>query len=422
MNEPPAPAITPGTGSVSSLLQLYRQPDVVFVRGEGCDLEDREGRRYLDFTSGIGVTALGHGSPVIRAAAEGALDRGLIHTSNLYRTEPNERLAALLREKTGMDRVFFCNSGGEGMEGALKFSRKRARVTSGWTAEGGDPAGFRKTGIVAFEGAFHGRLFGSLAATHKTVYRAPFEPLMPGVSFVDPFDMEGLDRALEADRVAAVLVEPIQGEGGIRPLPDPLLRQLRSWTEERDITLVFDEIQCGVGRTGTFCAHEPSGVRPDILVLAKPLAGGFPIGAILVTEAVARVLQPGDHGTTFGGGPFVTAVAHDVVKEIGSTEFLARVRERGAQLEALLTGLAGRHPGVVKEVRGRGLMRGVELTFDVPPVVSAAFEAGLLLVGAGARTIRLLPPLVVSQQELERGVGILEEAIVTASEAAGAPA
>ncbi len=422
MNEPSAPAPATATDPASSLLQLYRQPDVVFVRGEGCELLDRSGRRYLDFTSGIGVTALGHGNAVIRAAAEAALERGVIHTSNLYRTEPNERLAVLLREKTGMDRVFFCNSGGEGMEGALKFARKRARVASGWTPGGGDPPGFRKTGVVAFEGAFHGRLFGSLAATHKSVYRAPFEPLMPGVAFVDPFDVEAVDRALEADRVAAVLVEPIQGEGGIRPLPDDLLRRLRQWTGERGITLVFDEIQCGVGRTGTFSAHEPSGVRPDILVLAKPLAGGFPIGAILVNDAVAEVLEPGDHGTTFGGGPFVTAVAHAVVQEIGRPGFLERVRRRGAHLESLLHGLAGRHPGVVKEVRGRGLMRGVELTFDVPPVVSAAFQDGLLLVGAGPRTIRLLPPLIVSEAELERGVKILEGAISSVAEAAGARA
>jgi acetylornithine/succinyldiaminopimelate/putrescine aminotransferase len=406
------------------LLAVYRRPDPVFERGEGCELIDTEGRRYLDFTAGIGVTALGHGSPLIRAAAEAALERGILHTSNLYRTAPGEALASLLCRETGMDRVFFCNSGGEGVEGALKFARKRARVDAGWTLEGGDAPGFRKTGVVAFEGAFHGRLFGSVAATHKAQYRAPFEPVMPGVTFVDPHDREALDRALDADTVAALLVEPIQGEGGIRPLSDELLQTLRRWTAERGISLILDEIQCGVGRTGTFRAHEPAGIRPDILVLAKPLAGGLPMGAILVTEAVAGALQPGDHGTTFGGGPFTAAVALEVVAHIARPEFLAGVAARGRTLEALLQGVAERHPDTVREVRGRGLMRGMELEIDVAPVVAAALRRGLLLVGAGPRTLRFLPPLIVTDAELERGIGLLEaaldEVLETAEPAAGA--
>lgn len=399
-------------GPDSALLEVYRRPDPRFVEGCGCILIDTEGKRYLDFTSGIGVTALGHGSPVIREAATKALERGIIHTSNLYRTPPGEALARTLCEVTGMHRVFLCNSGAEAMEGALKFARKRARVRGGWTPEGGDPEGFRKTGVVALHGAFHGRLFGSLALTHKTQYRAPFEPLMPGVTFVDPHDREGLDRAIHAETVAAVVAEPIQGEGGIRVLPDELLQDLRHWCTERGVTLIFDEIQCGVGRTGDFQAHARAGISPDLLVLAKPLAGGFPIGAILLSPVFEGVLQPGDHGTTFGGGPFTAAVALAVVEEILRPGFLEGVRSRGDHLEMRLQALQTRHPQAIREVRGRGLMRGVELAFDVAPVVARAFELGLLLVGAGPRTLRLLPPLVVTEEEIDEGVARLEEALV----------
>jgi acetylornithine/N-succinyldiaminopimelate aminotransferase len=394
-----------------ALLGVYRRARPSFVRGEGCELIDDAGVRYLDFTSGIGVTALGHGHPVIRKAAEAALDLGIIHTSNLYRTPPAEALSLRLCELTGMDRVFFANSGAEAMEGALKFARKWARLQAGWTFEGGDPPGFRKTGIVALEGSFHGRLLGTLAITSKRMYRAPFEPLMPNVTFVDGTDEEALDRALDADTVAAVVVEPIQGEGGIHPVPAARLQKLRAWTEARGIALILDEIQCGVGRTGDFRAHEEAGVRPDILVLAKPLAGGFPIGAILMTEAVAGAMEPGDHGTTFGGGPFVTAVALEVVNTVADPAFLASVRARGAHLESRLLEMQARHPQWIKEVRGRGLMRGVELSFDIAPVVAEALSRGLLLVGAGPRTVRLLPPLIMTDAEIDVGLSLLEGAM-----------
>lgn len=394
-----------------ALLGVYRRAKPRFVRGEGCELIDEAGTRFLDFTSGIGVTALGHGHPVIRKAAQAALELGIIHTSNLYRTPPAEALSLRLCELTGMDRVFFANSGAEAMEGALKFARKWARLRAGWTFEGGDPPGFRKTGIVALEGSFHGRLFGTLAITSKRMYRAPFEPLMPNVTFVDGTDEDALDRALDADSVAALVVEPIQGEGGIHPIPAARLRKLRAWTEARGIALILDEIQCGVGRTGDFRAHEESGVRPDLLVLAKPLAGGFPIGAVLMTDAVAGAMEPGDHGTTFGGGPFVTAVALEVVHTVADPLFLQEVRARGAHLESRLLEMQTRHPQWIKEIRGRGLMRGVELTFDVAPVVAEALERGLLLVGAGPRTVRLLPPLIITEEEINLGLARLEAAM-----------
>jgi predicted acetylornithine/succinylornithine family transaminase len=394
----------------ASLLGVYRPPDILFVRGEGTELVAADGRRYLDFTSGIAVTALGHGSPVVRRALEAALDTGLVHTSNLFRTAPAEELARRLVELTGMDRAFFCNSGAEGVEGALKFARR-------WARERG---GAEKHRIVALKGAFHGRLFGSLAVTDRLEYRAPFEPLMPGVDFADPTEGSGegsaLRRLVDRDRTAAVIVEPIQGEGGMRPLPEAFLQELRALTREREVLLILDEIQCGVGRTGTFLAHESAGIRPDLLVLAKPLAGGLPMGVVLLTEDVASPLQPGDHGTTFGGGPMVATVARAVVDHIARPDFLEGVRRKGEVLGALLRGMAERVGGRVQEVRGRGFIWGVELTDPVASVVEAVRDNGLLLVGAGPRVLRILPPLTATEVELERGVAILEAALQEADD------
>ena len=385
----------------SALLGVYRPPDLLFVRGDGSELVDETGRRYLDFTSGIAVNALGHGSPVIRRTMEEALATGLVHTSNLFRTAPAEALARRLSALSGMDRVFFCNSGGEGVEGALKFARRWAR----------DVGGEEKHRIVAFRGGFHGRLFGSLAVTDRPEYRAPFEPLMAGVDFADPVEGPELEGLLDPARTAAVIVEPIQGEGGVRPLPERFLQRLRALTEARGILLILDEIQCGVGRTGTFLAHESVGIRPDLLVLAKPLAGGLPMGAVLLTEEVASTIRPGDHGTTFGGGPLVASVALAVLEAVAAPEFLRGVSARGHRLRELLESLAARHPERIREVRGRGLMWGMELAGLAAPVVDRARAAGLLLVGAGPHVVRLLPPLTVTEVELERGVALLEGAL-----------
>jgi predicted acetylornithine/succinylornithine family transaminase len=385
----------------SALLGVYRPPDSLFVSGEGSELVDETGRRYLDFTSGIAVNALGHGSPVIRRAVEEALATGLVHTSNLFRTAPAEELARRLTALSGMDRVFFCNSGGEGVEGALKFARRWAR----------EVGGVEKHRIVAFRGGFHGRLFGSLAVTDRPEYREPFEPLMPGVDFADPVEGPELEGVLDPARTAAVIVEPIQGEGGVRPLPEAFLRRLRALTEARGILLILDEIQCGVGRTGTFLAHESAGIRPDLLVLAKPLAGGLPMGAVLLTEEVASTIRPGDHGTTFGGGPLVASVALAVLETVAAPEFLRSVSARGHRLRGLLESLATRHSERIQEVRGRGLMWGVELDTPAASVVDRARAAGLLLVGAGPQVVRLLPPLSVTEAELDRGVALLEGAL-----------
>ena len=391
----------PATQAHDRLLGVYRMPDVLFVRGEGVELIDDTGKRYLDFTSGIGVNALGHGSPVVRRAIERALDSGLVHVSNLFRTSPAGVLAEFLTERAGLDRAFFCNSGAESIEGALKFSRK-------WAKAKGGPEKHR---VVALKGSFHGRLFGSLAVTDRPGYREPYEPLMPGVDFVDPADLSALDHALSRERTAALVLEPIQGEVGIRPLPETLLQTVREWTLDREIALVFDEVQCGLGRAGTFFAHEPSGIRPDVICVAKPLGGGLPMGAVLMTEGVARELQPGDHGTTFGGGPLVSSVALAVLRVVGDPTFLAAVRSKGEMLAAHLRALPAAKSGRIREVRGRGLIWGIELTEPVAPLVARALELGLLTVPAGPDVLRLLPPLVVSEAEIERAVSILEEVL-----------
>jgi len=383
---------TATTAGQSALLGVYARVGPAFVRGEGAELIADDGRRYLDFVAGIAVNALGYNHPVVRAAIEQALQTGLVHVSNLYRTAPGERLAEELTGRSFADRVFFCNSGAEANEAAFKFARK-------WSG---------KTEIVAFTGSFHGRLFASLAATDRPEYRKPFEPLVPGVRIVPREDWAAVDHAVSASRTAAVIVEPVQGEGGVRPLDPEWLAFVRELCAGRGVALIFDEVQCGLGRTGTLFAYEQGDVVPDMLTLAKPLAGGLPMGAVLVTDAIGRALKEGDHATTFGGGPLVASVALAVVRTIAEPRFLSAVREKGAWLGGALAGLAARS-GRVADVRGRGLMWGVELTEPAAPYVSAARERGLLLLTAGANVIRLVPPLVISAEHLERGVALLEE-------------
>ncbi len=387
------------------LLGVYRPPDVVFVSGEGTLLIDEDGRSYLDFTSGIGVNALGHGSPIVRRAIEDALASGLVHASNLFRTRPAARLARLLTRKAGLDRVFFCNSGGESVEGALKFAKKWAKSRGGAD----------KHRIVALNGSFHGRLFGSLAVTDRPDYRAPFDPLMPGVDFASPLDLSEVDRTLSGEHTAALIVEPIQGEGGIQPLSSEFLQAVRGWTLDRDIALILDEVQCGLGRTGTLFAFEPSGILPDLLCIAKPLGGGLPMGAVILSREIADVMVPGDHGTTFGGGPLVSSVALAVLEVAGDPSFLGEVRARGEYLSGLLTELSEQYPELVLEVRGRGLLWGMELSSPAGPIVERAREHGLLTVPAGDHVLRLLPPLTVTHPEIDRAAGILERVFEEAS-------
>lgn len=395
----PGASTTADDSDANALLDVYRQPPMDIVRGQGVELFDSEGKSYIDFTSGIGVNALGYGDPGIERTMRDALESGVLHTSNLYSTPPARALAGELARLSSLDRVFFCNSGAEANEGAFKFARRWAREASG-------PA---KHEIIALRGAFHGRLFASLAATDRPQYRAPFRPLAGGVHVVER-DARSLERALHADTAAALIVEPVQGEGGIRVLDPGFLRELRELTAERGVALIFDEIQCGLARTGWFFAHQRAGVVPDLLTLAKPLAGGLPMGAVLMSHDIAETVKPGDHGTTFGGGPFVSSVALHVLRRLSSPTLLESVRETGAWLGQAVEGMAAR-TGHIRAVRGIGFMWGIDVMQPSGDVVARAREAGLLICGAGEHTLRILPPLVADRDELARGLDLLEDAL-----------
>jgi acetylornithine/N-succinyldiaminopimelate aminotransferase len=386
------------------LLQTYARPEFVIERGEGCYLYDSEGRRYLDCVAGIAVNALGYGDPDVARAIREHAD-GLIHLSNLYHSRPAVELAQTLVDHTSWaDRVFFCNSGAEAVEGALKFSRRYARDTHG---EG-------KTTIVAFSGSFHGRTMGAVAVTAREKYRQPFEPVMPGVRFA-PFNDVAAAVAAITGNVCGVIVEPVQGEGGLSVATPEFLRALREQCDAVDALLIFDEIQCGIGRTGTLWAHEPYGVAPDLMTIAKPLGGGLPIGAILMRQKVAQTIHIGDHGTTFGGGPFVTAVAQTVFRKIADPTFLAHVREVGDYLGEALADLQAARPNVVLEVRGRGLMRGVVINGSSSAVREAAHNEGLLIATAGDDVLRLVPPLILTRAQVDEAIEKLTRALDAAS-------
>ncbi len=370
------------------VLQTYKRPDFVFERGEGIWLYDTEGRQYLDGGSGIAVNALGYRSETIVQAIRQATE-GLLHVSNLYHTEPQARLARDLCRASFADRAFFCNSGTEANEGALKFARKWARAT-------GHPT---KTGLVAFSGSFHGRSMGSLAVTATEKYRAPFEPLIGDVSFAQ---FNNLDSARQAitEQTCAVIVEPVQGEGGVNPAEPEFLAGLRSRCDEVDALLIFDEVQCGLGRTGTLWGYEGYGLKPDLMTLAKPLAGGLPMGAVLLTQAVADTIQVGDHASTFAGGPLVSTVARAVFNRINQPQFLADVRANGNYLAGRLEEIAVRSP-LITGFRGRGLMWGLLSTLPAAEVVAEARNHGLIILVAGEKIIRLLPPLIISRAEID---------------------
>ena len=383
-----APAVTP-------ILGTYKRAPMELVRGEGVHLYDSTGKAYLDFASGIAVNAFGYGDAGIARAIEGALATGLIHVSNLYRTAPGEELAQALVDSSFASSVFFCNSGAEANEGAFKIARKWGRSLSP-----------EKTGLVSLRGAFHGRLFATLAATDRAAYQTPFMPLAPGVSITER-TIEDLDAVLDAKTVAGVIVEPVQGEGGVRVIDRGLLAELRAMTKERNIALIFDEIQCGLGRTGSLFAYEQTGVVPDMVTLAKPLAGGLPMGAILMSAPLAAAMSPGDHGTTFGGGPLVASVALHVFNRLADPALLEQVQVNGAWLGEELNAMA-RRTGRVRAVRGKGYMWGLDVVEQAGGVVSRALEAGLLILSAGDYTLRLLPPLVMTREELKDGLARLE--------------
>lgn len=399
---PPASPATPNAAATTTLpaiLGTYKRQAPLFVRGEGVYMIDESGKRYLDFVAGIAVSSLGHADAGVMNALQEAMATGLIHTSNLYRTAPGEALAQWLVDHSFASSVFFANSGAEANEGAFKFARRWARST-------GHEA---KHEIIAVRGSFHGRMPGTLAATDRPSYRLPFRPLMGGVRIVER-DLTELRAVLDPETAAAVIVEPIQGEGGVRVLDPEFLRGLRKLTQERNVLLILDEIQCGLGRTGSFFAYEQLGFSPDLLTIAKPLANGLPMGAILVSDQVARVMQPGDHGTTFGGGPLLAHVAHHVVQRLSEPALLQHVRETGAWFGEQLKVIAAR-TGAIRQVRGTGLMWGMDTHEPAAAIIGRAFERGLLMVSAGEHTLRFLPPLVITKDELASGLEILEAAL-----------
>lgn len=366
--------------------QTYKRAPFVLVHGEGVHLFDSEGNVYQDWVAGIAVNALGYQDAELTEAIQSAA-KGLIHVSNLYHTAPQVELAKLLCKNSFADKVFFTNSGTEANEGALKFARKVAYEKG--LAD--------KTEIICFNGAFHGRTMGSLALTPRDKYQKPFKPLMPGVVVAEFNDLDSV-KAIISEKTAAIIVEPIQGEGGINVATPEFLQGLRALCDQYEVVLIFDEIQCGVGRTGMLWAHEATDVTPDIMTLAKPLAGGLPIGTILMTEAVASAMHPGEHGSTFSGGPLVTGVAKAVLNRVAQPEFLSHVKEVG---DYLLESLSEIESPLIKDIRGRGLMVAVELTVETSPIIEAGYEHGLLLINAGANVIRLVPPLIVEKEHVD---------------------
>ena len=377
------------------LVPTYRRPELLFTHGQGSYLFDSAGKSYLDFAAGIAVNALGHSDPDwVQAVAEQAAQ--LTHVSNLFHSSPHLQLAQTLVQNSFADRVFFCNSGTEANEGAIKFARKVA-YQQGQT---------NKNVIVSFTNGFHGRTIGALAVTPREKYQAPFRPLMGGVRLAEFNNVESAENAISAD-VCAVIVEPIQGEGGVCPANPAFLQRLRQLCDEQNALLIFDEIQCGLGRTGHLWAYEQDGVLPDMMTLAKPLANGLPIGAVLVTERVSSAIEPGDHGSTFAGGALVCRAAQVTFDKINRPEFLTHVRAMGEALREALEEVLP--PDQVVAIRGRGLMVGVELNREVAPITGKALEKGLIVINAGTHVLRFVPPLIVNSADIEQAVAILAD-------------
>jgi len=383
---------------IASLMPNYNRADLAFERGEGAYLFDTAGRRFLDFGAGIATSSLGHGHKhlVGEIAAQAAR---VIHVSNLYRVPQAEKLAARLVAATFADSVFFCNSGAEANEALVKAFRKTM-------ADAGKP---ERTRMICFEGAFHGRTLAMIAATGNPKYLAGFGAPVEGFDHV-PFNNLNAVRAAITAETAGILVEPVQGEGGIRPAQLQFLRDLRTTCDEFGILLGFDEVQCGMGRTGKFLAHEWAGIEPDAVSLAKGIAGGFPMGAVLAKEAVARALVPGSHGTTFGGGPLACAAANAVLDVILAPGFMDEVDATARYLWRGLEELVKKYPSVFTEARGAGLIVGLKCAVPNTEVQSAALAEGLLVVAAGDNVVRLVPPLIVREAECDEALALLDRA------------
>lgn len=380
------------------LMNTYKRPALVFTHGRGCYLYDDRGKKYLDFLGGIAVNALGHAHPrivrVIRREAPRA-----IHLSNLFHNPYQGPLAAKLAAWSGLDRVFFTNSGTEAIEGALKLARLNARSASGNGAS-------TKTRILALENSFHGRTFGALALTHTAKYREPFAPLIPGVEFVRFNDVADLESKFDAG-VCALVMETVQGEGGVYNVSDAFYNRARALCSQHRAAFIADEIQCGLGRTGRYFAYQKFAAPPDIVVVAKPLAGGLPLGAIIASEQFAAAFSPGLHGTTFGGGPLVCAAALEFLRTVEQEKLLANIRARGTEIRDGLQKLAAKFD-FIKEVRGEGLILGVELAFDATEYAREALRRGLIINCTHERSLRLLPPFIVTAKQVREFLSLFE--------------
>ena len=381
-----------------AILHTYNRFPVVLERGEGMYLYDVEGKKYLDFGAGIAVFAFGYGNASFNEKVKAQVDR-LIHTSNLFYNAPAAVAAERITKLSGMDRIFFTNSGTEAIEGAIKLARKYAYVKDGRTDHE----------IIAMNHSFHGRSIGALSVTGNTKYQDPFRPLIDGIRFADYNDLESVKKCI-SDRTCAIILETVQGEGGIYPADPDFLRALRSICDERGILLILDEIQCGMGRTGSMFAYERYGIQPDILTLAKALGCGIPVGAFLAKEQVAQAMVPGDHGTTYGGNPLAAAAANAVLDLFAETAVLANVRETGAYLYARLEELAAAYPCITGH-RGVGLMQGIVFDIPVGSVISRALERGLIVLSAGGNVMRFVPPLIAGKEDVDRMIVLLKEAI-----------
>jgi len=394
--------------SQSALFDTYARAPLSVERGEGCWLHDSDGRTFLDFGSGIAVNALGHAHPHLVSALTEQAGR-LWHTSNLYRIPDQERLAERLCAASFADRVFFTNSGAEAVECAIKTARRHFFAK-------GEPD---RVGITTFEGAFHGRTLATIAAGGQAKYLEGFGPKAPGFDQMPFGDIDALEASITAE-TAAILVEPVQGEGGLRPVPDETLRALREMCDTHGLLLIFDEIQCGMGRTGRLFAHEHAGIEPDIMATAKALGGGFPVGACLATEEAASGMVPGVHGTTYGGNPLAMAVGNAVLDVMLADGFLNAVEQKALRLKQGLVSLVDRFPDVFSDVRGRGLMTGLKCVVPNTDVVRTLFDGHMLVVPAGDNVIRILPPLIVSDEEIGEGLARLEAAARGLSSQTGA--
>ncbi|MDX5593149.1 aspartate aminotransferase family protein [Pseudovibrio sp. SPO723] len=384
--------------STSSLFQTYARADIEFERGEGVWLIATDGRRYMDCASGIAVSGLGHSHPKLVEALQEQAGK-LWHVSNLYQVKGQEELGALLVENTFADRVFFCNSGAEAIEGALKTARRYHYAQ-------GHP---EKSRVITFEGAFHGRTMTALAAGGQQKYLEGFGPAPEGFDQVPLGDLEAVKAAITPE-TAAILIEPVQGEGGVRPVELSFLRALRELCDEHGLLLVLDEIQCGVGRTGKLFAHEWAGITPDIMAIAKGIGGGFPVGAFLATDEAASAMVPGTHGTTYGGNLLAMSVGKAVMEVVTEPGFLEGVQNKSLLLKQSLAEVVDRHPEVFEELRGSGLMLGLKCKPQVAEVLGAMRSVGLLPVPAGDNVLRIMPPMTITAEEIRLLTEMISEA------------